>query len=350
MSAASLPTPRLELHDVTVGSGKELKVEHVALYFDVLTLLSNVKTINKAELDKVEVSAESFTKALPWVQAMGANPGFPVARVTLRDVHVTGDVPQLPPLGGNMDFDAYGRFSKVSLSSDNGKLGVVVQPQEGGRMQLEVLLTDTHLPLLPNIQFTNLDATGDVSSGAINFTSISGNLYGGTLKGSANLGWQNGWQLQGHLNLKFMPVEKALPGLKIAGELEGDASLGMAGAKLTQLTNAPHLEGTLQIKDGAFNNMDIGETVRSGKKQLVVGVSHFDTLNSAVLVDSSGSHLKQVKIAAGAMSMSGSADAATNGQLTGQLLVDMNKVRAGMGTLSLSLGGTVADPAWRIAR
>ena len=345
MSAATLPAPRLDLQNVTVGNGQELKVGHVALFFDALSLPANIRTIDKAELENVTVSAASFSGVMPWLQAMGGNARYPVARVTLHGVHVSGDV-ALPVFGGKIDFDAYGHFTKVRLSSDDGKLGIELQPQEK-HLQLDVSLTDSPLPLLPNIQFGSLTASGDVNNGVINFTSIEGSLYGGTLKGSAYLAWQGGWQLQGHLNIKALQVDKALPGLKISGDFEGDAGLVMGGAKLSQLANAPRLEGSFRVTDGAINGIDMTETMRAGKKQLAGGTTHFDVLGGTLSVDGSGQHLKQIKGVAGAMAMSGAADVA-DGTLSAQMLFDFNKVRAGMGTLPLVISGTVAEPVWRI--
>jgi len=150
------------------------------------------------------------------------------------------------------------------------------------------------------------------------------------------------------VSVSSLVVGKALPGLKIVGELEGDAGLVMGGGKLSQLANSPRLEGAFRMQDGTINGMDLAETARSGRRRLAGGATHFDALSSTLLVDSSGQHLKQIKIAAGAMSMNGSADVTADGKLTGQLLVDLNKVRAGMGTLPLALTGTVAEPVWSI--
>lgn len=350
MSAATLPAPRLDLQNVTVGKGQELKIGHVALFFDALTLPANVRTINKAELENVTVSAETFGKVLPLLHAMGGSIAYPLDHVVLRGVQISGaDVPPLPAFDGNVDLDTYGHVASVSLHSNDGKLGVDIQPKEG-HLQLDVSVNDGHLPLLPAIQFGSLDASGNVENSAINFTNIRGNLYGGTVKGSASLSWLAGWRLQGNMNVEAMLVEKAFPGLKVAGELNGNTSIVMHGDRLAQLTNATRLDGTFHMKDGTINNLDIVETVRTNKRQLAGGTTHFDELNGTLLMDGGAQYLKQIRISAGAMSMKGNAEAAADGKLSGQLLVDLNKVRAGLGTLPLSLGGTVDEAQWRIGR
>jgi len=349
MSAATLPAPRLELKNVTIGNKQEVKVGRVTLFFNVLSLPADIKAINKAEATDVTISADSFSKALPWFRATASNARFPVTQLVLHNVRAIGDVPAIPALGGNVEFDATGRFTQANLKSEDGKLGVMLQPQDGN-LQLDLSLKDTSLPLVPNIQFGYLDATGMVGNGVINFTAISGSLYGGTLKGSANLAWQGGWQLQGRLNVHAMQVDKALPGLKVTGEMDGEGNLFLGAQKLSQLVSAPRLDGSVHMAEGAINAVDIGETARSTRRQPMTGITHFDSMSGTLSVDSAGNHLRQIRITSGAMSISGSADVAADGRLTGQLNADMNRVRAGMGTLPLMLGGSVADPVWSVGR
>ena len=349
LSTVSLPSPRMDLQDVTVGSKQELTIRHVALHFNVLTLPASAKHIDKAELEDVTISAPSFGGVLPWLQAMGANEHYPLAHVAIHGVHFSGDAPPLPPIGGTMNFDADGKFAKASLSSSDGKITIALQQQEK-QLQLDLSLSESSLPLLPKIQFASLEATGVVGDGMVNFSSVTGNMYGGILRGSATLAWKGGWQLQGRMSIGSMQMEKALPGLKVSGDMDGEASFSLSAEKLLQLASAPHLDGSLRIKDGSINSMDLVETARSGQRTLSPGTTHFDQLIATLRTDPSGHHLKPLRISAGAMSMTGSADATPDGRLTGQLLVDLSKVRAGMGSLSLVVNGTVADPAWGIGK
>ena len=120
--------------------------------------------------------------------------------------------------------------------------------------------------------------------------------------------------------------------------------------KLSQLVNAPRLDGTIRMSEGAINAVDIAETARSARRQPMTGITHFDSLNGTLSVDSAGNHLRQIKIISGPLSISGSADVAADGRLAGQLTADLNKMRAGMGTLPFTLSGSVADPVWGLGR
>ena len=73
-------------------------------------------------------------------------------------------------------------------------------------------------------------------------------------------------------------------------------------------------------------------------------------MNGSMRLDSGGMHLKPIKIGAGALSINGSADATLDGALSGHFLVDTSRVRVGLGTLPLHLGGTVTVPVWAVGR
>jgi hypothetical protein len=349
MSVATVPAPRLDLRGVTVGNAQQLKISHVAVFFDPLSLPAAVKKIENVELDDVSVDAQSFSAALPWLLAAGAGEKYPLEHLELHGVHIAGGVP-IPAFGGKVKFDAYGKVSKASLTSADGKYGVVLEPKEKGHVQVEASVSDGPLPMLPGIHFSGLELSGDLSGGVISFTSVSGNLYGGSVKGVATLAWQNGWQVQGNVSFSSIEMEKALPSLKIAGELGGDATFATGGPALAQLTAAPRLDGTFTVKDGHIDGIDVAETLRADTRQPVLGSTHYEVMTGTLHLDSSGEHLKPIRISAGAMAISGSTDVSPDGRLSGQFLVDTSKVRAGLGTLPLRLGGTVAGPVWGVGR
>lgn len=347
LSTVLLPSPSVSLRDVTVGNGKELTIQHMTLHFSVLSLPTSTKEINKVEMEDVSVNAPSLSNVLSWFQSMGSNAHYPVTHVALHGVRLSGGDLQLPLFDGKLDYDAFGKFTKANLFSKDNKFGVTLQPQDR-QLQVGLNVSEGSLPLLPKIQFASLDATGLVGDGVINFSSISGNMYGGIIRGSASLSWKSGWQLQGQMSIASMPMDKALPNLRVAGDMDGDASFAMSSDRLAQLTNAPRLDGTLKIKDGALTSIDLAETARSNTNKLLPGKTNFEQLSGTLRIDSSGQHLKQIKISAGMMNMSGSADATPDGRLSGQMQVDLSKVRPGAGSMPLSLGGTLMDPAWNI--
>jgi len=342
LKATLLPLPKLELQDVSVGSAQELKAGNVVLNFGLSALFSEFKAVSKMEIDHLTLSAESFDKALGWLQATVGDAHYPIAHMVLRSASVSGEGINLPSVNGSADLDAQGHFTKVVLDSEDGKLGIELKPQQS-RWQVALNIRESSLPLLPGIPFNELNAKGEVDEGAARFNEIEGRLYGGVLMGNASLTWQKGWQMQGHITVKAMELQKALPQFGVTGDVDGDANFTLSGVKLPQLTNALNLDGSFVVKKGVINNIDMVETA-ANRKGAAGGRTHFDELSGVLQADNSGQHLRQVNISAGVMSANGFVDISPGRQLSGRLNVDL-KMRAGMGSVPLSLSGMVGKPA-----
>ncbi len=344
LKAAFFPLPKLELQDVSVGRSQEMKADNVVLNFGISALFSEVKAISKIEIDNLRLSSESFDKALGWVHAAGGDAHYPVALMVLRHANVSGEGLNLPPINGSADMDAQGHFTKVALSSEDGKLGLELKRQQS-RWQASLNIKESNLPMLPGILFNEFNARGEVGEGFASFNEIDGRMYGGVLTGDANLSWKNGWQLQGRMSVKRLELQKALPQFGIEGEMDGETSFKMNEAKLHQLANTLHMDGNFVVWKGVINNIDMVETV-TNRKGAIGGRTHFDQMIGLLQADSSGQHLRQVKISAGVMSANGFIDVSPDRQLSGRLSIDL-KMRAGMGSVPLSLGGVAGKPVLR---
>ncbi len=349
LRATLLPLPKLELQGVTVGKNQELKVSKVELHFDLPALLTETRIITRAEISELVINAQSFDQALSWLQAAGGETRYPVMRMVLQQARVSGEELGLPVMNGVLDFSGQGHLIKAVLKSEDGKLGVELQPQQS-RWQIALTIRDSPLPLLPDIIFNELSLNGEVDAGTASFNQIAGRLYGGQLAGSARLTWQNGWQIQGRVNVKTLELGEALPQFGITGEMDGDAAFILRGAKLPMLAKSPHLEGKFVVKKGLISKIDMVETARMPDRQgASSGRTHFDELSGALEVDNNGQHLRQIKISAGIMSANGDVDIAPDKQVSGRMNVTL-KVRAEMGSLPLVLSGTLAEPVWRVGR
>lgn len=345
MKAALLPLPRLELQDVSIGSAQELKAANVTLNFDATALFAETRTIQNMEVSDLALSTGSFGQALSWLQSAGSDPHYPVARMTLKHAHVSGEGLVLPPLNGNADWDGQGRFSKALLRSDDGKLEVEVQPQQT-RWQVFLHIKESALPWLPDVVFSDLDVKGEVGENSADLGEIDGHVYGGKLSGNARLRWQNGWQMQGRLSIREMELQQALPQADIEGTMDGDGSFLLSGATLAQLAGTRNIDGNFVVSKGVIGKMDMVETA-ANQQSMTGGRTHFDEMNGTLQVENDNTHLRQIRISSGAMSTSGSVDVGSGGQLSGRLSVNL-KMRPGSAPLTLS--GTLAEPVLRPAR
>lgn len=347
LRASTLPLPKLQLEKVSIGDGKELQVGNVAATFDLLSLLSEVKTIRSVELRDIVIAGSAFDKELAWLREIGANKSYPVKHVTVQGAKISSEEVSLPVFAGEIDIDEQGRIGKLVLKSGDAKFDVALQPVQE-RWQITLNAQATSFPLFPNVLLDDLTAKGEVGAAGVNFIVVDGQAYGGFLHGNAKLNWQKGWQLQGHIEARSVEIARLFPKFGVSGELSGESSFSSSGIKLGKLADTQQMNGSFVLKKGAVNGMDMVETARQGGRQNVAGGrTHFDELAGNFQANGYGQRFQQLKISSGILTGGGSFEVSGNEQLSGHFSVDL-KARAGASSLILS--GTLTEPVLRPGR
>ena len=332
LSASSLP-PRLQLQNVTVGASQEVKAGTVELDFDLLSLPSEVKVISNANLNDVSIDGRLLDKLAASFKLLGSDASYPVRHVTLQRVKIVSDDVALPVFGGIAEIDARGTLNRVSLHSTDDKVDVDLQSDQG-RWHVGVNLKESSLPVLPDIVFSDLSAKGDLGDGEVNFTEMDAHIFNGILLGNGKLSWNKGWRLQGTLDAKTFDLDKMFPKFHIEGEMYGDATFSMSGAKIPQMDDDPQLDGSFTVKKGTLN-VDIVETARLlSRDNLVGGRTHFDDMIGQVQLEKHVVHVRQLKIISGTLNANGSFDVSPGNQLSGVLNAEI-KLRSGNNPLTL---------------
>ena len=338
LHAETFPFPKLQLEKMTIGSAEELKIGNVSLLFNPFSLFSPVRKIQNVELQDVTLDGPALEKELVWLQEIGANSGYQVSRLMIKDIKISGSDIALPLFNGEMAIDEQGRVSKVTLRSIDDKFFINLQPGKNN-WQFSLNAKGTSLPIIPNISFDEFAANGELTTGAANITEVEAQAFGGFLHGSAKLSWQKYYLLQGKIGAKSIELAKLFPKLGISGELQGESNFTASGTKLAQMTDVQQMDGSFVASKGVVNNMDMVETVRQGNRQ--TGRTHFDEISGSFQSNAHGQHFQQLQITSGILSGGGSFDVGTNAQVSGHFSVTL-KARDGVSTLLLS--GTLTDP------
>lgn len=343
---ASLIPSKMELKNVTIGEQQELQAGSIVLNFDLATLFTGIKEIPRVEISDVEISAESFNKALPWFVAAGRDGLHPVQRITLHSVRIKDFV--LPMVSGGLDFSPQGELIKAVLNSEDKKIQVQLQPQQSG-WKFDLSLKGGSLPLLSDIVFDELNASGLADASGVNVNQIEGFLYGGKLTGNTRVTWNKGWQMLGQVSVQNMELQAVFPKFGLEGKLDGEASLNLLGKNLTSLTQSPQITGKFLVKKGAINTVDLVEAARPGGNIVVGGRTHFDEVSGTLQVANNGYQLRQIQMAGGQMSANGSLDVAADKKLSGKLNVNL-QMREEMGGVAMVVAGTAMEPTLQYGR
>jgi AsmA-like C-terminal region len=343
LGANSVP-PRLQFQNVTIGSGQEVKAGRIELSFDPFSIFSDVKVISNIDFQDVSIEGRTLNKQVTSLKVLGGDVQYPVRHLSLQRLKIITDEVALPDLSGIADIDEKGAFSRISLHSADNKLAIDLQPSQG-HWQLGVNLKESSLPLLPEVVFSDLSVKGELGDGEINFTEMDGHIYNGILLGSAKFSWHKGWQLQGRFEAKTFELGKMFPRYHADGEMFGEGTFSMTGAKLSQLADIPRLEGSFTVKNGTVNGFDMVETVRLlSRENLVGGRTRFDDMAGQVTFENHTAHFRQLKITSGMLNANGLFDVSPIGQLSGNFNAEI-KLRAGNNQLSLY--GSLAEPKLR---
>jgi hypothetical protein len=341
ISFALLPKPKLVLLAVAVGKGEELKVGDVIINFDISALFAPTKSINKLELSAVTVSGPALDKVMAWLQAAGGIEKYPVARMELNGVRLYTDEIKLPLLNGKADFDPQGNLIKAALKSNDEKLDMELQLQQG-KLKIEVNLKESSFPVFPSLKFNDASFNALVVNGEAVLSDFFAHINGGTITGQGRLSWVNGWKMQGQVNAKSMDLQRMFPGTVLNGELLGDANISMTGMALSQLDREPRVEGSFEAKNGVINKIDIETAARFGTRPGVAGHTNFSEFTGTIKSDKNGQHIVVSRLASSAATSTGLIDVDSKQQLSAKLQTEIKGL--GLGGLPLQLSGSVTEP------
>ncbi|OGS90872.1 MAG: hypothetical protein A2Z95_06305 [Gallionellales bacterium GWA2_60_18] len=341
-----LPVPRMELSDVSIGSAKQIKAQQARVNFTLSALFSSTKPIGSIELEGLQLDGTALPQLPAWLQKLASDAQYPVTGIILEQGKIEADGVQLTGIGGSLDFDNSGKFAGAKLHADGNKISLDIAAPAGGKAPLTLTLRDTALPGLPGLVFEELNAKGELMDGELAISDFDSHFMGGLLFGGARIDWRSGWQASGTLVAKVLALQNMNKLLE--GDLDGTANFRMQAEKLSGLAQSLNLDGSFVVSKGVINGIDIVETTRlRSRESRPGGRTHFDKLSGDLLLANGSYALKQLKMSAGVLSASGTADVAKQ-QVSGRISAELT-LRAGMGQVMLQLGGTTAGLTLRTA-
>jgi len=342
-----LPTPRLDLIDMSIGDTKQIKARLARVNFAILTLFTETKSIHSVELEGVQVNGAALQQVSAWLQQAAADTGYPIARILFNEGKLEAEGFELSGAGGELNFDQAGKFSLARLHAEGNKYALELEAAPANRTRVSISVRSSALPLLPNWVFDDLTAKGEMTANELVITEIDSRILGGILLGNARINWRSGWRMQGSLVAKTITMQNMLN--VVSGDMEGTARFQMQAASLARLTDAATLDGSFVIKKGVVNGIDIVETARLRlTENMPGGRTHFDELSGEMSYAKGAYAFRQLKMTAGVLAAKGTVDYSGQ-QAAGSITADL-ALREGMGPVSLQLGGTRDNPTLRAVR
>jgi len=342
LSGRLLPVPRLELSNISIGEMKQVQVQQAQVNFGLFALFSSNKPISAVELNGVQISNADLTQISAWLPKIAADAQYPIALIKLNQGKLEAEGVQLSGIGGEVGFTQAGKFVQAKLYAEGNKFALDINATPENKMQASIVVRGGALPLLPDWTFDELSANGELDNDGLMISNLDGRIMGGTLLGSARIGWRSGWRAEGTLVAKAITLQNMSKALN--GDMDGTARFRMQAASLPKLVATSAMEGAFVIKKGIISGVDIVETTRlRSRENLPGGRTHFDELSGDLSVADGVYAFRQLKMNAGVLTATGMLDIAKQ-QLSGRILANLS-MRAGMGPVALQISGPSDSPA-----
>lgn len=316
-----MPTPMLELRQVSLGERGEGRIERLSLPHLHEYLIGGSREARAPV--QLQGGHLSLAQLANWLGRAGA--GAP-RELVWQNLRLTLGDYSLAEVEGRIQRGPDGRLQHASLMSADRSFRVELQPQ--GR---ELALSwDASGWKLANtaLQFDFVSGKGLLRPDKLAFSAIDMRLLGGRYEGELLLDWglQPGLVGTGYLHrLNLGQVAEALgSAARVSGDLSGNLRFRSQGLAQNALLDSLQADGDWQVERGELRGLDLAEAVRRGRGQMVKGgATRFERMSAQMHLDAQGLQLTGMQLEAGLLQAEGQLRLAPGGQVSGALGVSL---------------------------
>lgn len=355
LRVALLPTPRLNVSDVVVGSNEDFTVEDVAVVPAIFSLFSEVKTISSLKLKRpvIKQSALEIVSALG-KSALGKDdaPKAEPASVTIREISISKvqlvwpDM-ALPEFNVDVVMTADNKPESAQIATTDGKVKIDLVPEEK-RQRITMSARSWTLPVGVPLLIDKLDSEMMLVDQRLDIQRLDIELYEGKVSTDAVLNWQKNWALAGKLNVTGVQVAKPVSMIsqstRLSGKLSGDGSYKASAKEPAKLMEQLQANFRFKVLDGVLDGVDLAKAATLlGTKGGMDGQTRFDTLTGVLNVAGKQYHLRNLDIASGLLKATGDVKIKPNKELGGEVKVEIKKGTT-LVAIPLQVTGTTEKP------
>lgn len=132
-----LPSPHIMFSGITVGNGRDIRLDRVRVTPDIYSLFQTARVIKRIEIDTLILTREGISKIPGWINADKADH---VAQVRLESLHlnnvrINSGKASFGPLDARVNFNSGGEPQDASVIARDGRIKVFIK-SDGGSYQL----------------------------------------------------------------------------------------------------------------------------------------------------------------------------------------------------------------------
>ena len=350
LRVALLPTPRLNVSDVVLGSNEDFTVEDVAVVPAIFSLFSEVKTISSLKVKRPVIKQS----ALEIVSALGKDyaPKSEPASVTIREISISKaqliwpDM-ALPEFNVDVVMTADNKPESAQIATTDGKVKIDLVPEDD-RQRITMSARNWTLPVGVPLLIDRLDSEMMLVDKRLDIQRLDIELYEGKVSTDAVLTLQKNWSLEGKLNVAGVqlagPVSMVSQSTQLSGKLSGDGSYKASAKEPAKLMEQLQANFRFKVLDGVLDGVDLAKAATLlGTKGGMDGQTRFDTLTGMLNVAGKQYHLRNLDIASGLLKATGDVKIKPNKELGGEVKVEIKKGTT-LVAIPLQVTGTTEKP------
>jgi len=291
------------------------------------------------EMDGLVLPQAMVSRAL-W--GKGGEESLRVGQVIVKGLKLELAGMVLPPLDVNASFGP-GGLEKAQLVNEERGLSVSLQG-DGGKTQVEIAAKRLDLPFAQSIVMDEFSAKGTITAQDLSLREFEARAFDGFLAGNARLSWRDAWSFDGEMAARGMDAAKLAAPILSGGRLEGKVVYGMKAATPDKLMGTARLEGGFSVQKGTVASIDLTRALQGAAG--TGGTTLFSEMTGSVVADSNRIQLRQIRLAAGLLNASGSAELDAQKNLSGRLQIEL-RAQTTQARATLAISGTLAEPQFR---
>ncbi|HEV7800804.1 MAG TPA: hypothetical protein VGP15_06990, partial [Burkholderiales bacterium] len=337
-----LPSPRLVLEGVRVGSAQGIRVDRVDAHAWPMTIAAEPKVFSEVEATGVSIDPGMLGAIPSWTGGRSAT-AVHVSRLKLKDVKLSMRESEIAGLNGAVTFAANGTVQQAVLAND--KVKIEITPQQSG---VRVLLNahDWRPPFGPPVAFSHLTVDGIADRQQFGTTELSARIGGGSLTGTLAARWEGPMTVGGEFKLQGAKIDEVVPlvvpDFRMKGTLGASGRYAMQADSATGVPGKPLVEASFTITRGELPSFDIARAIQSGNAGRG-GRTPFDELKGTVHVNAGQYRYRNLQLSSGPLSARGNVDIASGGQISGHIEAAMEARGSTVARSAFGLAGTAKD-------
>ena len=329
--ASVWPQPHLVLEGVTMdtASGNQ-KIEAIHVLPVVSSLFEDVKIVKSLVIEGLNVQQDNFGQALTWIDKVGTAKNLKLEQVNLKNLTFNIQDLSLEPFDGQLIFTELHVLKNIDLVSSSNALFVMISPQAGS-YDISLKAANWPLPFNPKIIFNALDAKGTIRQNQIEFSQITGEMYGGNLAAKAviNLPQNNSqWSTTGSFSLTKADTPLLLTAFNSAvsvdGKLNLNGSFTSQSATANKLAQAANITADFAISQGSIGDIELARAVIArGSQSLAGDATDFDRLTGTVKINQGQYQYAKLALASPQFHANGYLNISANEIVSGKINADL---------------------------